>query len=511
MPRPRKSMRNIKELLRLCYEKGLSTNQAARACNLPRTTAQRYIQRFTDSGLSWPLPQDIDEGTLNNLLFKLPPNAERGKPLPDWPQLRVELSRKGVTLKLLWEEYRGQHPNGYSYAQFLRHYKDWAGKLDVTMRQEHKVGEKMFIDFAGMTMGVVDPLTGEIIEKQIFVAALGFSNYTYARALHSQGLEDWIDANNRALRFFGGVPEVAVPDNLKAGVKSPCRYEPDINPTYQEWAEHNNIAVVPARVRKPRDKSKVETAVQIVERWVLAPLRNRRFFSLEELNEAIAERLEALNNRPLSKIGASRRELFEAEEKQALRPLPATEYEPTAWKKAKVHLDYHIEIDKHYYSVPYTFAGKRVEVRAGKRVVEVFHEGRRIASHLRNGRPHQHTTCEEHMPRSHQEAICWTPARFRNWAAKMGPATLRMVSAILDGKQHPEQGFRSCLGLLRLEKTYGSRRLDKACERALFFDLVGRRPVLDILKKKQDLLELPVEEDVPLFNHANIRGADFYQ
>ncbi len=504
-------MRKIKELLRLHFDHKLSLNKAATACGIARSTAQEYAKRFKDSRLPWPLPGGFDGERLNSLLFKLPPNSERNKTLPDWPTVRTELARKGVTLKLLWKEYRQEYAEGYSYAQFLRLYKEWAGTLDVTMRQTHFAGEKMFIDFAGMTMDVIDPETGEVSAKQIFVAALGHSNYTFVRALDSQSLEDWIEANNFALRYFGGVPEVAVPDNLKAGVKSPCRYEPEINPTYQEWAEHNDIAVVPARVRKPRDKAKAEVAVQIVERSILAPLRNQRFFSLEELNEAVADLLEQLNNRPLTKIGVSRRQLFEAEEKQALRPLPDTEYEPAAWKKAKVHPDYHIEIDKHYYSVPYTFVRKQVEVRAGKRVVEIFHQGQRIASHMRNRRRHQHTTCPEHMPKSHQEAIGWTASRFRSWAEKMGPATLRMVLAILEAKQHPEQGFRSCLGLLRLEKTYGVGRLEKACERALFFDLIGRRPVLEILKKKQDLLEQPVEEDVQRLRHGNIRGANFYQ
>jgi transposase len=255
MPKARLSMRKIKELLRLHFDHELSLNKAAMACGVSRSTAQEYAKRFKASGLPWPLPDDMDGQALNAKLFHLPPNQERAKPLPDWPRLHRELARKGVTLKLLWEEYLQDQPEGYSYAQFLRHYNEWAGKLNVTMRQNHKAGEKLFIDFAGMTMEVIDPQTGEVSEKQIFVAALGFSNYTYALALNSQGLEDWIDANNRALRFFGGVPEVAVPDNLKAGVKSPCRYEPDINPTYQEWAEHNRIAVVPTRVRKPRDKA----------------------------------------------------------------------------------------------------------------------------------------------------------------------------------------------------------------------------------------------------------------
>jgi transposase len=504
-------MRKIRELLRLHLDQGLSLNQSAKACAVARATAQEYVRRFHASGMSWPLPPGVDASELNARLFSLPPNEQRGKPVPEWAGVHRELSRKGVTLKLLWEEYRQGTPEGYSYAQFLRRYREWAGKLDVTMRQRHRAGEKAYVDFAGQTMEVINPDTGEMGVAQIFVATLGFSNLTFVRALPSQGLEDWIDAHNRALRYFGGVPEVVVPDNLKSGVKSPCRYEPEVNPTYQEWAEHNGVAVVPARVRKPRDKAKVEVGVQVAERWVLAPLRNRRFFSLDELNAALCEQLELLNGRPMAGVGASRRELFESVERPVLRPLPAEEYTTGVWKKAKVHPDYHVEVERHYYSVPYTYAHKRVEIRVGKHVVEIFHEGRRIASHRRESRPHRHTTCPEHMPRAHQEAAGWEPARFLAWAESYGPATTGMVKAILHSRQHPEQSFRSCLGLLRLEKQYGAGRLEKACERALHFNLVGRRPVLEMLKKNQDMLELPMEEDIPLFVHVNVRGADFYR
>ena len=511
MPKARVSMRKIKELLRLHYDHGLSTNKAARACGIARSTAQGYLLRFEASGIPWPLPEELDPGELNAKLFALPPNEERSKPLPDWPVVRKELSRKGVTLKLLWQEYLQEQPDGYSYTQFLRRYKAWLGEPEVTMRQHYKAGEKMFVDFAGQTMDIVDPLTGEVTPAQIFVAVLGYSNYIFPYALQSQGLADWIDAHNRALRYFGGVPEIVVPDNLKSGVKSPCRYEPDINPTYQEWAEHNGVAVIPARVRKPRDKAKGEAAVQIVEREVLAPLRNRRFFSVEELNQAMAELREKVNTRPMAKPGQSRREIFDKQEREALRGLPEAEYEPAAWKRAKVHLDYHVEVDQHYYSVPYRLAGKRVEVRVGRRVVEVFHEGRRVATHRRTGQRYRHTTIPEHMPRSHQEISGWTPAYFQSWAGRIGTATGKMVDAILGMHNHPEQGYRSSLGLLRLENQYGAARLEKACERALFFDLVSRRAVADILKKKLDMQELPVEEDLPLFKHANIRGANFYQ
>ena len=511
MPRKRLSMRLIREVLRLHYDHDLSTNLISRACGIARSTCQEYIKRFVSRGWAWPLPESFENTDLDALLFSLPPNDERKKPTPDWKEIRRELSRKGVTLKLLWQEYRGQHPDGYGYTQFTEHYRLWSGHLDVTMRQTHKAGEKLFVDYAGMTMDIVDACTGEVVTAQIFVAALGASNFIFAEATPDQSLASWIGSHTRALQVIGGVPEVVVPDNLKSGVKSPCRYEPEINPAYQEWAQHYGVAVIPARVRKPRDKAKVESAVLIVERWVLAPLRNRRFFSIAELNDAIRDQLEELNGRPLKGVGRSRQDLHDSVDRPALHPLPKDHYEIADWKNAKVNLDYHIEVEKHFYSVPYTLARKHVEVRHTQGIVEIFYQGTRVASHRRSYKVYQYTTNPDHMPKSHQEAAGWTPERFKAWGGKIGPYVLGMVEDVLGRRQHPEQGYRSILGLLRLESTFGPDRLNRACQRALRYGLTGRRPVHEILKKKQDMLALPEQEQLPLPAHDNVRGANFYK
>jgi transposase len=500
-------MRKLKEVLRLRHQ-GLSLNAIAGACQIARSTVQDYVRRADAAGLGWPLPE-VDEPALDGLLFAIPP--EKGdRPLPDWDAVHQELSRKGVTLSLLWQEYKQQHPTGYAYTQFCLYYQRWAKKTKVVMRQEHKAGEKTFVDFAGQTMAVIDPSTGEASPVQIFVATLGASSFTFACAVPGQDLESWLSCHIGAFRYFGGLTEIVVPDNLKAGVKKACRYEPDINPSYQELAEHYGVAVLPARAGKPRDKAKVEVAVQVVERWVLAPLRNRKFFSLSELNAAMSEKLDALNDRTMKEYGKTRRELFELWDRPALKPLPQSDYEIAFWKKATVNIDYHIEIEKHYYSVPYTLASKMVEVRYTASTIEVFHHNRRVASHLRSYAQYKHTTRDEHMPRAHQEAQTWSAGRITAWARKIGPETLALVLAIIGSRQHPEQGYRSCLGLLRLEKTYGATRLERACARALRFGMKTRRHVLTILENKQDLIDIPDEEQA-FAGHSNIRGASFYQ
>ena len=353
MPAKRLSMRKIKDVLRLCWGQGLSKRQTARSCGISRPAADEYLRRAEAAGLGWPLPAEMDDGALERLLFPPPPalpDTVRG--VPDWSEVHRELKRPGVTLQLLWHEYRQTHPHGYQYTWFCRQYRAWAGKLDLVMRQVHRAGEKLFVDYAGMRAQVINPATGEVREANIFVAALGASNYTYAEATWTQGLADWIGAHVRCFTYFGGVPEVVVPDNLRAGVSKAHRYEPDINPTYQDLATHYGVAIVPARVRRPRDKAKAEVAVQVVERWILAALRHRQCFSLAELNRAIRALLETLNNRPFKKLPGTRRALFEQLDKPALRPLPVEPYEYAEWKQARVHIDYHVEVHGHYYSVP---------------------------------------------------------------------------------------------------------------------------------------------------------------
>lgn len=512
MPTERVSMRKIREILRLKWSCGLSHRQVAQSCGVARPTVTEYMQRAQAAGLSWPLPAELDDSALERLLFpalvpsRLPPRA-----LPDWAWVHQELKRKGVTLFLLWQEYKAICPEGYGYTWFCTHYQAWAQKLDVVMRQEHRAGEKLFVDYAGQTVPVQDPVSGTIHQAQIFVAVLGASSYTYAEATWTQSLPDWIGAHVRAFTFFGGVPELIVPDNVKSGVTQAHRYEPDLNPTYQEMAAHYGAAVVPARVRKPRDKAKVESAVLLVERWILARLRHQTFFSLAALNTALPSLLEVLNQRPFKKLPGSRLGLFETLDRPALKPLPATPYEYAEWKKARVNIDYHIEVDGHYYSVPYQLVRQQVEVRLTANCVECFYKGQRVSSHRRSTHKGRHTTLPEHMPKAHQHYLDWTPERLVRWAQTTGPATAQLVATILASRPHPQQGFRSCLGIMRLGKTYGQERLEAACQRALALDACTYKSLESILKHGFDRHPLtPDRVSPPLIHHPNIRGPEYY-
>ena len=505
-------MRKIKEVLRLKWAQGLSNRQIAKACGIARPTVGEYLRRAADAGLSWPLPTDLDEATLERQLFPPPPSLPapvRG--VPDWSLVHQELKRKGVTLFLLWQEYRETHPEGYQYSWFCDHYRAWRGKLDVVMRQDHRAGEKLFVDYAGQTMPVVDRDTGEIREAQIFVAVLGASNYTYAEATWTQALPDWIGSHQRAFTFLGGVPELVVPVNLRAGVSKAQRYEPDINPTYHDMATHYGVAVLPARARRPRDKAKVEAGVLLVERWILAALRRRTFFSLAELNAAITGLLEKLNARPFKKLPGTRRAHFEALDKPALRPLPAAPYVYAEWKKARVHIDYHVAIDGHYYSVPHALIKKQLDVRITQHTVECFHRGQRVASHRRSLNKGRHTTVPAHMPEAHRQVGEWTPQRLANWAAKTGQATEKLISTVLTSRRHPQQAYLSCLGILRLGKAYGDDRLEAACRRALILGSHGYKSIESILKHRLDDQPLAEQQELALpEDHDNIRGPSYY-
>jgi transposase len=507
----RLSMRKIKEVLRLHYEAGLSQNAIARSCRIARATVQDYLQRFRKADLNWPLPEDVSEAELNALLFKRTAGIFP-KPQPDWAEVHKELARKGVTLHLLWQEYIQAHPQGYRYSRFCQLYRSWAKSHKLSLRQPHKAGEKMFVDWAGQTMPLTDPMTGAVSQTQIFVAALGPSNYLYVEAAGDQTLESWLTAQVRAVRFYGGLPEIIVPDNPKTAVTSPCRYEPDLNPSYQEFARHYGLAVIPARVRKPKDKAKVEVGVQVVERWVLAPLRNQTFFSLAELNQALRIQLHQVNNRPRRGLQQSRRELFELIDKPVLRPLPPTDYEMAHIAKARVDLDYHVRLEQRYYSVPYRLVHQLVEIRSTSRLVEIYHDGHRVASHLRQLGPGQ-TTLPEHMPIAHRQMLEWTPSKLIQWGGEIGPDTQRLIQTIFDRPQHPEQNYRSGLGFLQLEKRYGSLRLENACRRALHFGLTTYKQVRVMLQSGQDLLPLPdIDSEAVLSpTHANLRGAQCYQ
>jgi len=506
-------MRTIKEVLRLKWEKKFSNEQVSQSCNIARSTVREYVERAQSAGLSWPLAPDLDDSRLEALLFPTPPtDTSEKRGLPDMEYVRKELTRKSVTLNLLWLEYRQANSDGYQYSQFCHHYQQWSDKLDVCLRQTHRAGEKAFVDYAGQTIPVTDPDTGETREAVLFLATLGASSYTYAWASLSQDLPSWIEANVRALTFFAGVPEILVPDNLKTGIKRPCYYEPDINPTYHKMAQHYGTVVIPARIRKPKDKAKVESAVLVAERWILAALRNHTFFSIEELNKAIAEKLQELNSRKFKKMDGSRRSLYETIDRPALKALPSIPYVYAECKKARVSIDYHIEIEYHYYSVPYQLVKEQIEVWLTATTVEVLFKNRRVASHARSYEKYKHTTLTEHMPKSHQKYLEWTPSRILDWAGKNGPNTRNLATCIMENRKHPEQGFRSCLGIMRLVKQYSAERVEAACSRALLLKAYSYKSVESILKNNLDKQGLP-ESSSPekQIIHYNIRGREYYQ
>ncbi len=516
MPAAKLSVRKIREILRLRYgDPPLSHRDIARSCNISASTVGDTLQRFRLSTLVWPLPDELDDQALEAALYVTEPRAdvEPPPPEPDWAEVHRELGHKGVTLALLWEEYRKVHgAASYGYSWFCQNYRQWAERIKVVMRQPHKFGEKAFVDYAGHTVPVIDPITGEVRDAQVFVGVLGASNYTYAEASWSQDLPSWVTAHVRMFAFFGGVPEILVPDNLKAGVTKPCYYEPDLNPTYHEMAKHYGVAVIPTRKARPRDKAKVEQAVQLVERWGLAALRKRTFYSLEDLNQAISELLEWLNQRPFKKLPGSRLERFMQDEKATLRPLPAEPYEFGEWKKARVNLDYHIEVDGHYYSVPYQLARQVVEVRLTATTVQVVHQNVRVASHKRSFRRGQPTTVQEHMPSHHRFRAEWTPERLLAWAGKSGDSVRQVADAIMTSRMHPEQGFRACMGLMSLGKRFGKARLEAACARAVAVKAFSYQNVKNILYSGLDRQPLPCRTVVRSAGyHANVRGAGYYQ
>ncbi len=515
MKKGRLPMRKIKEILRLKFEGGLSNRKIATSCSTSHSVVGEYLSRAEAAGVTWRGVEALDDTAIEAMLFPPSPteaNTERRMPAMEY--LHIELRRKGVTLQLLWDEYKRNNPEGYQYSQFCERYRQWRQKLDVSLRQQHRAGEKLFIDYAGHTFPVIDPTTGNPWNAQLFLATLGASGYTYAEASASQDLRSWIESHIRAFEFFNGVTEILVPDNLKSGVKKACRYEPDMNPAYQEMAEHYGTVVIPARVRKPKDKSKVEKSVQIAESWILAALRNHTFFSLAELNKAIAEKLAALNNRKFQKLDTTRRELFLSVDKPALNPLPTNRYEYAEWSKARVNMDYHIEVEQHYYSIPYQLVKKLVDVRMTGSVVEILHKNRRVASHLRSREQGGQTTLVEHMPKSHQKHLEWTPSGLIRWAERNGPNTGRLFHRIMKEKSHQEQGFRSCLGIMRLEKRYSAERLEAACTRALFIKSNSYKSVESILKNGLDNQPPPFDDggtkESPV-DHPNIRGNQYYK
>jgi transposase len=503
-------MRKIRDVLRLSAD-GLSNRQIAASLDIGATAAGEFLRRARVIGLGWPVPDGVSDEALEARLYPPSPMAAGSRrPLPDWPHIHRELRRKGVTLQLLWQEHRGAHPDGHAYSQFCDLYRAWRGRLTPTMRQTHVAGEKLFVDYAGATLPLIDGATGEVHACQLFVAALGASSYTYAEATLTQNLSDWIGAHTRAFEHFGGVSGMVVSDNLKSGITKACFYEPAVNRTYADLAAHYRTAIVPARPYKPRDKAKVEAAVLLTTRWIVAKLRNRQFFSLGELNDAVRECLVQLNTRVSRHFGTSRQALFDELEKPALKPLPVEPYVYAEWKECRAGLDYHVEVEKHYYSVPHGLLKEKLWVRMTARTVEVFERGSRVAAHVRSSSNRKHTTVREHMPSSHQRYGDWTPERIQRQADEIGPKTSALVEIILREKTHPEQGFRSCLGILRHTKAFGPERLEAACGRALEIGARTYTSVTSILKTNLDRQRPAVATDGPAIVHDNIRGPRYF-
>ena len=511
MARKKLSMRQIQEVLRLKHQNQLTIREIARSCGLPTSTVGDYLQRAEAAKIGWPLPEGQGEKELLDQLWAHPPTTkEQVAVLPDWPALHQELQRKSVTLTLLWQEYRQAHPRGYGYSRFCELYQRWAGTLEPVLRQVHHPGEKLFVDWAGQTVPIHRAQDGTVSEAHLFVAVLGYSNKTYLEAFANQKLPAWITAHVHAYAFFEGVTKVTVPDNPKTGVVRACRYEPVLHRSYQEMAEHYGTVILPARPRRPRDKAKVEAAVLIAERQILAALRDQRFFSVGELNQTLKALLAQLNDQPFQKLEGSRNRWFETVEKAQLLPLPVAPFVLATWTTAKVNIDYHVAVDKHYYSAPYQLIHQILDVRLTGQTVELFQNGQRVAAHPRNAQPGRFTTLEEHRPKSHQKHLEWTPSRILAWAQTIGPQCGQLVEKIMENRPHPEQGFRSALGIIRLAKAFGQDRLEAACRRALHFGACSYGSVQSILKKNLETQPLEQELPLPSPTHENLRGGPYY-
>lgn len=504
------SMRKISELLRQKYELGCSYRSIARSLNISISTIAEYIARAKAADISWPLPEGMTEEDLYSKLF-LPVNHDVVKRTrPDWEWVHKELRRKGVTLLLLWREYRAIHSDGIGYTRFCVEYATYAKSNSPVMRQIHKAGEKCFVDYAGMTVPWIDINTGVIHEAQIFVGALGASQFVFAEATHTQQLPDWIQSHVRMFEAFGGVTSIVVPDNLKSGVKKAHRYDPDINQNYQYLGEHYGFAIVPARAAEPKDKAKVENAVGWVERQILAPIRHQTFTSLFGINSEIKKRLTVIHHQSFQKMKVSRQELYETIDKPALKPLPIEPYQYAEWKKASINIDYHFVFSDHYYSVPHVYIHKSVEIRGTAKTVECFYKGQRIALHPRSFKRYGYSTLSEHMPEAHRAYAEWTPERIQRWATKIGPNTAMFIEAMMASRPFPQQAYRACLGVLRLGKKYEECRLEKACAKGLAVGATRYQQIESMLKNKLEEVTLSLKSN-PLPIHENVRGPSYYQ
>lgn len=514
MPQKRISVRKIREILRLRLENSMSFSDIGASVKLSKSATRRCLLRFEKSGIHWPLPPDLSDDDLEAALYKkvIPKQPCKYLGLPKWEEVHLELKKKGVTRQLLWEEYSDSASESLSYSQFCHQYRKWLKNQKISMHQEHKGGEKLFVDYAGKTVPIHCPLTGQVHKAQVFVAVWGASNFTYAEVTKTQQIGDWIGSHVRALEYFNCAPEVVVPDNLKSGVSRACHYDPDINPWYCDLAEHYGFSVIPARSRRPKDKAKAETGVSIVTRWILAKLRKRKFFSITEANQAIRVLLDQLNDKDFQKIPGCRRSHFKELDAPVARKLPLIRYRYTHVCFARVNIDYHVAVEDRFYSVPYKLRSKRVKVRISENLVEIFHNGNRVSSHPRAAKRWSYSTIPDHMPSHHRKYSEWNRERILNWAATIGSETMVMCREILDKCRHPEQGFRKCLGILRLGKRFGTDRLEMACKRANSYAAFEYRKVKNILEKSLDNQPLPgLRESPSLRHHSNIRGSDFYR
>jgi transposase len=515
-------MHKIKDILRLHLLGGVtSCRRIGRAVGCGKTAVSTCLQRAAEAGLSsWEAVAALDEEALERRLYPAaatrPTRVHEPRPLPDWAWVREELARRDhkITLMLLWTEYKAEHPDGYQYSQFAELYRRFERKLSVVMRQHHRPGEKTFVDFCD-GIALTDPVTGERVPTQLFVGALGASSYTFACATLSQSLPAWLDCHVRMYAFYQGVSALTIPDNLRAGVNKPDRYEAELNPSYRELAEHYGTCVIPARVRKPRDKAKAEAAVLVAQRWILAVLRHRTFSHLAELNAAITELVVKLNERVMRHVKESRRALYERLDRPALKPLPAAPYEYADWKQVKVNIDYHVSFDDHFYSVPYTLIGETLWCRASHRTVELLHKGKRVASHPRSFVKYAYSTIPEHRPASHRAHLQWTPSRLIKWGRSIGPHTAALVEHVIRSKPHPEQGYRSALGILRLASKHGADRLERACDKALRIQSPSYKTVKTMLAQRMESVPLrgevdPGADDGEHLGAKNVRGRGYY-
>jgi len=513
MPRKRVSMNKIREIIRLDEMAGLSQRAISKALSISRPVVSEYLSKVKKAGLSYNMIKTMDDDTLlQTITDTVCITNERYNTLHHkFDAISKELKRTGVTLQMLWHEYRQEHPNGYSYTQFCYHYQMWRSSSEITMHITHKAGDKMFVDFAGKKLEIVDKQTGEVTEVETFIAVLGASQYTYVEAVASQKKHDWIKVNQNAMYYFGGVSQAIVPDCLKSAIHKSNKYEPDINPEYTDFARHYQTTILPARPNHPKDKALVEGTVRIVYTRIYAAIRNKTFHTIDELNNAIRLELDKYNSIPMQRLGTSRKQLFDDLEKNVLNPLPIQKYEIRTFKSLKAQFNYHIYLseDKHHYSVPYRYRGKQLTVIFTDSVVEIFHKNNRIAFHKRNPTINGYSTITEHMPKQHRQYGDWSPQRFTNWAAKIGTHVAVVINTILSSRKHPEQAFKTCLGILKLTDKYDNNRLNNACEKAIEFDYLTYKGIKYILENDLDNYQEELFQSLP--DHNNVRGQHYYQ